>query len=267
MIGTIRKHQTWLWAVIITATVVSFVIYFTPTSQVGSGRMTDDGDFGSLDGRPITRDEFMEAYRETRLMYLFRYGDWPDRNAQRFGFDPERETRSRLLLIHKLKDLNVQVSHEAIEQWIADSPAFRRRDEKIFSTEAYQSFLQNTLPNGGLTPADFQRYVAHEIGVQQLFAVAGLSGALIPPREAEAQYRQENEQVEALAVFFQSASFLTNVVVDPVAVAQHYTNRQAEYRIPEKVQVSYVKFDVTNSNTRSSAAAYGSAASGSASRV
>ncbi|MBI2927027.1 MAG: SurA N-terminal domain-containing protein [Verrucomicrobia bacterium] len=253
MIGTIRKHQTWLWAVIITAIVVSFVIYFTPTSQVGSGRMADDGDFGSLDGRPITRDEFLEAYRESRLMYLFRYGDWPDRNAERFGFDAERETRSRLLMIHKLKDLNVQVSQEAIEQWIAHSPAFRRRDEKIFSAETYQSFLQNTLPNGGVTPVDFQRYVAHEIGVQQLFAVAGLSGALIPPREAEAQYRQENEQVEALAAFFQSASFLTNVVVDPAAVALHYTNRQAEYRIPEKVQVSYVKFDATNHLTEAEA--------------
>ena len=41
----------------------------------------------TFDGRPITRDEFTEAYRETRLMYLFRYGDWPDRNAQRFGFE------------------------------------------------------------------------------------------------------------------------------------------------------------------------------------
>lgn len=232
--------------VVIAATVVSFVIFFTPDVRLGgwSGR---EADYGSIHGRPISQEEFYEVYREAMLVHLFNYGTWPDKAQRRsFGFDLERETRNRLLLVRKAAELNIQVGDEAVKQWIADSPAFRARDQQTFSPEAYESFLTNVLPEARLTAADFQRYVRHELAVQQLIALAGLSGKLISPREAELLYRQENEKVEALAVLFQSSSQMTNVTLDPVAVAQFYTNRQANYRVPEKVVVSYVKFDVTN---------------------
>src|SRR6266498_2674912 len=113
MIGTIRKHQTWLWGLIITATVVSFVIYFTPTSRMSGFRDRSEGSYGTINGRVIAQEEFADSYRETRLYFLFNTGDWPDKSGRRFGLDLDRETRNRLLLIEKLKDLNVQVSDEA----------------------------------------------------------------------------------------------------------------------------------------------------------
>ena len=102
MFGTIRKHQTWLWGVIIAAVIVSFVIYFTPGVRLRDGGYGRGGTYGTLKGRPITAEAFGEAYRETALLYLFSYGDWPDRNpARRYNFDLERETRTRLLLVEK----------------------------------------------------------------------------------------------------------------------------------------------------------------------
>jgi peptidyl-prolyl cis-trans isomerase D len=247
MIGTIRRHSKILWAIIIFCTVVAFVVFFTPDVRLGGLGGDREADLGSLNGRSITRDEFVAAYRETMLVHLFNYRSWPDKpNRRSMGFDIERETRNRLLLLHKAAELNIQVSDDAVKQWIADSPAFRQRDQSTFSPEAYEGFLKNMLPEAGLTTADFQRYVRNELAVQQLIALAGLTGKLISPREAELLYRQENEKVEALAVIFQSSSQLTNVTLDPAAVAQFYTNRQSAYRIPEKVVVSYVKFDATN---------------------
>ena len=38
MFGTIRKHQTWLWAVIITLTIISFVVFFSPYSKLNNER-------------------------------------------------------------------------------------------------------------------------------------------------------------------------------------------------------------------------------------
>ena len=37
MIGTIRKHSSWLWFIIIAAVIVSFVFYFSPSSRMGNG--------------------------------------------------------------------------------------------------------------------------------------------------------------------------------------------------------------------------------------
>lgn len=246
MIGTIRKHQTWLWAFIIAAVVVSFVVYFTPTVQLGGGR-GPVGNFGSIEGRPVPYDEYAPAYRETMLGYLFQYGQWPDRTGRtRAGFDLERETLNRILLLRKLEELDIHVGDEAVEHWIAHSPVFRRQGENGFSPDVYESFLNRVLPEGKLTPADFQRYVRHQVGIEQLLAVTGLSGTLVPPRQAEALYRQEHEQVEALAVFFLANNYLTNVTVDAESVAQFYTNRLSAYRVPEKVVMSFVRFELTN---------------------
>ena len=59
MFGTIRKHQTWLWAIIITLTVISFVIYFSPYSGTSDRRSASN--YGYVNGQPITQEQILEA--------------------------------------------------------------------------------------------------------------------------------------------------------------------------------------------------------------
>src|SRR5205823_8863610 len=66
------------------------------------------------------------------------------------------------------------------------------------------------------------------------------------PREAEAAYRQENEQLSAEVVLFSATNYLAGVEASAEALAQFYTNNMALYRIPDRAQVSYVKFAATN---------------------
>jgi hypothetical protein len=77
-------------------------------------------------------------------------------------------------------------------------------------------------------------------------ALEGITGSLVTPREAEALYRRENAPVVAEAVLFSASNYLASVAITPGAVAQFYTNNMSRYRVPEKVQVNYVKFDTTN---------------------
>ena len=62
MFTTIRKHQTWLWGFIIAAVIVSFVIYFTPTSRRPDRSGLRGAHFGSIHGRPIGHKEYSQAY-------------------------------------------------------------------------------------------------------------------------------------------------------------------------------------------------------------
>src|SRR5258708_5361908 len=115
MFGTIRKHQTWLWAVIITVIIVSFVVFFSPYSKFNSGRR-GPVNLGSISGQPVSEEEFTETEREIYLRYFFMNRSWPDEEAKKSGFDPQRDTLYRLLLIRKQSEMAIHISPEVVAQ-------------------------------------------------------------------------------------------------------------------------------------------------------
>ena len=251
MFGHIRRHQKWLWAVIATLTIVSFVVFLDPTTgRRGGGRSIfgrSPADYGTINGREITAEEFERAKTEARLEFRIQTGRWPeDDEASRQFFDPNRRALERLFLIQKISDLNIQVGEAAVADWIAR--AFRDPKTGALNEGDYQRFLKAMLTSGRarVSENDLLNFLRHQVGRTQLSALVGLSGSLVTPREAETAYRQENEQLLAEAVFFPSSNYLAGVQVTPEALAQFYTNNMALYRIPERVQVSYVKFLATN---------------------
>src|SRR5438552_4136343 len=114
MFGTIRKHQTWLWAIIITLTIISFVIYFGPQSRVNAGRGGGSARYGSINGEPITEEEYRDAKRDVYLYYFFTSGAFPNEEARKRGFDEDRETYFRLLLNRKQEEFGIHPSSEAV---------------------------------------------------------------------------------------------------------------------------------------------------------
>jgi hypothetical protein len=159
----------------------------------------------------------------------------------------ERETMNRLFLIRKLKQLNVEVSDKAVADQITEYPFLKDRTNGQFDKQIYDRFLKTTLAQAGYTAADFHEYAAHDAGIEHLIPLAGLTGDLVTPREAETSFRQEREQVSAHVMVFPASNHISQVQLDPLALAQFYTNRQAAYRVPERMVVSYVKFEMTNS--------------------
>jgi len=248
MFASIRRHQKWLWGVIITLTIISFVILMDPSySSRGGGGPGPGGKatVGQINGRDISADEFFQAYHETIIRFRLYTGRWPEQDeTSRRMFDADREVQERLLLLEKLRELRVEVSEAAAADWIA--AVFRDRDSGKFSPEVYRRFVQTELPRARLAEGDFLSFARHEAGIQHVLSLAGLSGALITPREAEALCRHENEQVNAEMVLFSASNHLASVTVTPESLMAFYTNSEARYRVPERVQVSYVKFGTTN---------------------
>src|SRR5438128_10220974 len=117
MIGTIRKHQTWLWAVIITATIISFVWYFGPSSRLNNERR-GAANFGSINGERITQEDYMNGLREVELQFFFfqSRGNWPTEEAKRMGWDQQQEIYKLLLLIQKQRQMGIHISSEIAAQ-------------------------------------------------------------------------------------------------------------------------------------------------------
>src|SRR4026207_514810 len=80
MFGTIRKHQNWLWAIIITIIILSFVVFFSPDVGRGGGsRRAAKGEYGSINGKAIWVEEYRQGHDEARVAHFIRSGgqEWP----------------------------------------------------------------------------------------------------------------------------------------------------------------------------------------------
>ena len=93
--------------------IVGLVAVFQPGARYSNspGR---SGNVGSIDGEPISREEFFEAQREVFLRYFLSHGVWPDRDTKNAGFDAQRETYQWLFLLRKLKEYNIQVDSASV---------------------------------------------------------------------------------------------------------------------------------------------------------
>lgn len=243
MFGTIRKHQTWLWVLISAAVIVSFVVYFTPTGKRGG--VGSSGNFGTINGHPIPRKQYMDAWLDTHIGLFLRSGQWPDRtDLKRNNISLENETRNRLVLLDRTKQMGIQVGVNSITEWITRNLGDSRQGGSAKSV--YENLVRTVLPKYGVTEVDFLRFIRHQIAIGQLLEVAGIPGGLINPREAATLFREQNEKIEAEAAVFAAANYLAQATVDPAGMGQYYTNNRSLYRVPERVQLHYVKFASSN---------------------
>ena len=241
MIGTIRKHQTWLWAVIITVVIISFVFMFSPYSKMNSSAR-GPANLGSINGERISEEEYINARNEVYLRAFFTTGNWPDEDAKKTGGQIEHDTYQWLLLIQKQKQIGIHISTDVVAQ-AARAMVSQFQRSGITSPEM---FIQQVLQPRGFQVDDLERFVRHYVGVQELISTVALSGKLVTPQEVRDLYKREHEEVTTDAVFFSASNYLASVTVPPDTLSQFYSNRLAAYRIPERVQVSYVKFDLSN---------------------
>ncbi|PWU18762.1 MAG: hypothetical protein C5B50_08165 [Verrucomicrobia bacterium] len=240
MFGTIRKHQTWLWAVIITLTVISFVIYFSPYTRSQRGQGTGSVNYGSISGERIKADDLYKAQREVILRYFFSPGT--------FGRMPDndyimREQYLWLFYVQQQERMGIYVSDQAaaeVERAILSNFANRG----ISSPTVFEEKVLK--PQAGATLDDLDRFARHYLGLMQLQAAIGLAGKLITPEETKALYVRLHQELATQAVVFEASNYMDKVTVTPDMVMQFYTNQQANYRVPERVQVAYVKVPESN---------------------
>jgi hypothetical protein len=252
MIGTIRKHSKWLWWIIAGLTVISFIYWgVTPATRNASGARIS-GDYGTLYGHKITQQEFLNARNEFFLFYWFRNYEWPDRDPNIKEKDLNDQIYLRLMLTQKARTLGIYVSDEAAAMAAGEmlrSPGLSRALGLSGQSVPVDLFVKRVLSPEGLTADDFERFARNDVVIQQLVQVQGLDGSLITPQEAAATYQRAHQEVSAQIVFFTASNYMAQVAVTPAGLAEYYTNAnllKQQYRLPDRVQVNYVEFNLTN---------------------
>ncbi|HEX4120644.1 MAG TPA: SurA N-terminal domain-containing protein [Verrucomicrobiae bacterium] len=244
MIGTIRRHSKWLWWVVAGLTIITFTAYLSPTRKYGGGGgSAPDADLGSVNGVAVTRDQYAAAEREGDLFFRLRYGEWPSTSEQKKAVD--RWAEQRLLLDAEMKEYNINVTPEAATRFAKQ--IFGVPADQAMPMDKFGDFVQNELTRkGGLSLDDFNRFVVHQAGQEYLVALFGLSGKLITSDEAGFFYRRENTPMVTERVSFLATNYYGMTKPTEQELQDFYNKHQADYRLPDRIQVNYVYFPASN---------------------
>lgn len=250
MIGTIRKHSKWLWWIIAGATILSFIWWGASVPNRNGGGGVAEGDYGTIYDKKVTQDEYTAVKHDYFIFYWLHNGfEWPDRNPNVSNRDIDTQVYVRLLLLRKAQQLGIhadETSAAAMAGDLLSSPdllrAFRMRGGSV----PVEAFVKNVLQPEGFTADDLERFARDDLVLQQLQQLEGLPGALFTPQEAEATWRRDHRERDTQIVFFSATNYLPQITVTPAQVGQFYTNYMADYRLPDRVQVSYVEFNLSN---------------------
>jgi hypothetical protein len=251
MILTIRKYSKWLTIPLFTIIIIVFIFFMSagPTrNNAGStGAIDTNLVSGTIYGQKVTADEYYRADRDIDLDFLFNYGQWPDQQHDKNAI--MQEIYLQMMMLRKAKEVGVHVGDAQVQQAAAEhlrSPALLRALRAPGQSIPFNAFEEQVLTPGGLTTADFENYIRDSLAVQELQLTFGLPGLLITPEEAAAEYIRQYQEISAEAVFFSASNYLSRALINPQEVGMYYTNYMANYRLPDRVQVSYVDFSASN---------------------
>jgi len=248
MIGSIRKHSKWLWWVIAGLTIISFVVFMGsgPARNANGG---GEGSYGSIYGREITGAELAQGRNDFYISFLVNNGEWPDKNRNATQLQMDQQIYLNILLARKAKSFGIVVPDDSVldaASQMLRSAALARSFGTPNQAVPMDKFAEYILKPKGFTALDFMSAVRQQLTIEQLRLTLGLSGALVTPQEASALYDHERQEVSAQAVFFSSKNYLPQIYTTAADIGQFYTNNMAYYRLPDRIVVDYVFFNVTN---------------------
>jgi SurA N-terminal domain len=255
MIVTIRKHAKWLLWIIAGATIFSMVYYigYNPATRgSGGGSRTVDTNTigGTIYGKKVTSDEYERAHRDVNLYFLFNAGVWADRDPNLTPDQLMQQIYARIMMARKAQSLDIHVSDDqvakAAAQHLRSPQLLRALGANNQTTVQFAPFVRQVLNPAGLTADDFENFVRDDLAIDQLQLTFGLPGLLITPQEASAEYMKEYQEMSAQIVFFSASNFLSHISLSPQDVGLFYTNYMVNYRVPDRVQVSFVEFSASN---------------------
>jgi len=230
-----------MWWVIIVAIIITFVWWGSQSSRMD--RAGGDGSYGTMNGQTLTPALLDSVSREVRLGYFYANGGrWPERGQTPPDYDLDRETYQRLLLIQKIKELDIQVSDDAVAK-AADA---RMRAINRGNPVPLADFEKQFLGPQRLTIGDFERFIRTDLAIQQLIAVIGAGGELVTPQEVESLYRRDFQEVSAQLVAFRATNDFASIAAPADKVGEFYTNRMAAYRLPDRMQLNFVSYPLSN---------------------
>ncbi len=210
----------------------------------GAGSLKDQG-AGNLvavvNGDPITVRDFELAYRNAEESVLRNNpGASRDQIRQGLGRQVLRDLVSQAVVRQEAARVGITVTPLELRLAVGKVPAFQNAKGQ-FDPEAYKRVLEMQR----ITPAKYEHDMSEDLLRQKLFALV-TAAAWHDPAEAQNRYNFLREQRVPEYIFIPAADFMANAKPTDAEVAAYYDSHKAEFAIPPKVDVAYIRVSPEN---------------------
>ncbi len=234
MLRLMRSYaSSWLIKVILGSIVIVFIFW-----GVGSFRSSRADRVALVNGKPVTIDEFRDAYNNLVELYRQRFGNTFNENTIR-TLGIKRQALDHLieknLLLQEAKDLNFRVSDNELTDAIRKISVFQIAG--AFDVKLYR----NTLNRYRLTPQEF------EISQRESMLIAKLRSFImdcikVSEEEARQWYKWENALADIDFVLFSPDKY-NNIKPTGEEIEAFFDSNKASYKTEPELKARFLYFD------------------------
>lgn len=234
MLQSIRDNSSnWIVKVIVGFIIITFALFGVDAIV---GAFTSGGDeVATVNGEKISRYDLEVATQRQVRQVLNQMG--PDADPSALNENLIRQSALQGLIdreatLQAAEAGNLAVSDLQIDRLILQTPEFRGADGR-FSQDQFNAMLRNV----GLQPLQFRQELKKDVLINQLQSGISLSGFTTQKYiDSVLKLDSQTRDIE----FFAIEAGASEVTVSDEEVQSYYQANQAQFAVPELVQLSYI---------------------------
>lgn len=204
---------------------------------VGSLNEGDSSNLVALvNGEAITARDYEMTYRRAEEAILRQNPGLP---REQFKKDLGRQVLGQLVgqaaLRQEAARAGIAVTPLELRLAVGQVKAFQD-DKGRFDPEAYKRVLEGQR----MTPAQYERDLADDLLQRKMYEMV-TAGAWVDPGEVRARYDFLREKRVLDYIFLPAAAYMEKAAIPDADIARYYEEHKAEFAIPAKVDVAYVR--------------------------
>lgn len=224
---------------------VIIIIPFVCMDYAGYGRAargTGDGSGALVYGHKINARDLDHAKRRFKLrMQMNGKGIRPDERSE--AWLAEQVLRN-LALVEKAESMGITAADEEV---VGDARRYFSDKNGQLNQAAYDRFIQEILPQRGLTEAGFEMLIREDIMLRKMMMLVA-STAKVTPQQSSALVTEVTDKVTASACRFEFTDYTARVKPSEADLQGFYKQNMDRFRTPEQARVAYVVFPVDPTN-------------------
>ncbi len=219
------------------ATVLIIIVVFVFWG-VGGNQTDARNAVATVNGEPITLQEFDKALNATRDQYSTQFGgNIPKGLLEALNIKKQviNELIQRSLLLQGGEEMGIYVSDMEIQDAIKNMTVFQNNG--VFDSDRYNEVLKGSR----LTPKKFERGMRTDLLVSKV-ANQISNFSQVVPYELEDRFRLDNSEFKIDYAAFESDNFSSEVTVTNEALATYFEANKDNYKTAPQVKVKYLSF-------------------------
>jgi len=168
-----------VWLTFIVLIVLAFVVWDLSIPEDARDAANQQSE-GTLNGEPVSPDEFRTAYANTYLGLVLMLGQDLPRSPE-MNEELTQLAWKRLVTLRKADEMGVRVTDSEVTSHIRRLPFFRE-EEGGYNPSIFQGFVEQFLPQLGFNLAQFKEHIRQELALMKMQRMV-MQGILVAPSE------------------------------------------------------------------------------------